>query len=77
MASKIFQISDYIQAHLDQSIKLTELAEVAGMSQYHFSRLFKQSMGITPHQYLLKQRVEQAQQLLKGTKLAIAEIALQ
>ena len=74
---KILQISDYIQAHLDQSIKLTDLAKVAGMSQYHFSRLFKQSMGITPHQYLLKQRVEQAQQLLKGTKLAIAEIALQ
>lgn len=74
---KILQISDYIQAHLDQSIKLADLAEVAGMSQYHFSRLFKQSMGITPHQYLLKQRVEQAQQLLKGTKLAIAEVALQ
>ena len=74
---KILQISDYIQAHLDQPIKLTDLAAVAGMSQYHFSRLFKQSMGITPHQYLLKQRVEQAQQLLKGTKLAIAEVALQ
>ena len=73
---KISQISDYIQAHLDQPIKLTDLAAVAGMSQYHFSRLFKQSMGITPHQYLLKQRVEQAQQLLKGTKLAIAEVAL-
>ncbi|MFG6094794.1 AraC family transcriptional regulator [Leptothoe sp. ISB3NOV94-8A] len=74
---KILQISDYIQAHLDRSIQLADLAEVAGMSQFHFSRLFKQSMGITPHQYMLKQRVEQAQQLLKGTKLAIAEIALQ
>ncbi len=74
---KILQISDYIQAHLDQSIKLADLAEVAGMSQFHFSRLFKQSMGITPHQYLLKQRVEQAKQLLKGTKFAIAEVALQ
>ncbi|MEM8808264.1 MAG: AraC family transcriptional regulator [Cyanobacteria bacterium P01_G01_bin.38] len=74
---KILQISDYVQAHLDQAIKLADLAEVAGISQFHFSRLFKQSMGMTPHQYLLQQRVEQAKQLLKGTKLAIAEVALQ
>jgi AraC family transcriptional regulator len=74
---KILQISEYIHAHLDQSIKLADLADVAGMSQFHFSRLFKQSMGISPHQYLLQQRVEQAKQLLKGSKLAIAEIALQ
>ncbi|NER78551.1 MAG: helix-turn-helix transcriptional regulator [Leptolyngbya sp. SIO1D8] len=74
---KILQISDYIHAHLDQSIKLADLANVAGMSQFHFSRMFKQSMGISPHQYLLKQRVEQAKGLLKQSKLAIAEIALQ
>jgi AraC family transcriptional regulator len=74
---KILQISDYIQAHLDQDIKLADLAEVTGISQFHFSRLFKQSMGISPHQYLLQQRVEQAKYLLKNSKMAIAEIALQ
>ncbi|NEQ46736.1 MAG: helix-turn-helix transcriptional regulator [Leptolyngbya sp. SIOISBB] len=74
---KIMQIADYIHAHLNQSIKLADLAEVAGISQFHFSRLFKQSMGMTPHQYLTQQRIEQAKQLLKGTKGAIAEIALQ
>lgn len=74
---KILQISEYIHAHLDQPIKLADLADVAGMSQFHFSRMFKQSMGISPHQYLLQQRVEQAKRLLKGSKLAIAEIALQ
>ncbi|MEM1255985.1 MAG: AraC family transcriptional regulator [Cyanobacteria bacterium P01_H01_bin.21] len=74
---KILQISDYIHEHLDQPIRLADLANIAGMSQFHFSRLFKQSMGVTPHQYLLQQRVEQTKQLLKGTRLAIAEIALQ
>jgi AraC family transcriptional regulator len=74
---KILQISEYIHANLDQPIKLADLADVAGMSQFHFSRMFKQSMGISPHQYLLQQRVEQAKQLLKQSKLAIAEIALQ
>ncbi len=74
---RILQISDYIHAHLDQSIKLADLAAVVGMSQFHFSRQFKQSMGMTPHQYLLQQRVAQAKLLLKGTKGAIADIALQ
>lgn len=74
---KMLQISQYIHAHLDQEIKLADLANVAGISQFHFSRLFKQSMGISPHQYLIQQRVERAKQLLKSSKLAIAEIALQ
>lgn len=74
---KMLQISEYIQAHLDQEIKLADLANVAGISQFHFSRLFKQSMGISPHQYLLQQRVERTKQLLKSSKLAIAEIAFQ
>lgn len=74
---KLLQVSEYINAHLDQEIKLADLAAVAGVSQFHFSRLFKQSMGISPHKYLLQQRVEQAKQLLKNSKLAITEIALQ
>lgn len=74
---KVLQVSDYIHAHLDQSIKLTDLADVAGISQFHFSRLFKQSMGSPPYQYILQQRVERAKQLLRHSKLAISEIALQ
>ena len=58
-------------------MKLTDLAAVARMSQFHFSRLFKQSMGMSAHQYILQQRVERAKQLLKHSKVAIAEIALQ
>jgi len=64
---KLLQISDYIHAHLDQDMKLA----------FHFSRLFKQSLGVSPHQYLLGQRVERAKHLLKNSELAIAQIALQ
>ncbi|MBD1851707.1 helix-turn-helix domain-containing protein [Leptolyngbya sp. FACHB-711] len=74
---KLLQVSEYIHAHLDQDIKLVHLADVASVSQFHFSRLFKQSTGISPHQYLLQQRVERAKQLLKTSQLAIAEVALQ
>jgi AraC family transcriptional regulator len=74
---KVLQVLDYIHAHLDRSIKLADLANVAGMSQFHFSRLFKQSMGSSPHQYILQQRVERAKQLLRQSKVAISDVALQ
>lgn len=73
---KLVQVVEYIQSHLDQEIKLTDLAGLASMSQYYFCRLFKRSMGITPYQYLLQQRVERSKQLLKQKEFAIADIAL-
>jgi AraC family transcriptional regulator len=72
------QIQDYIQAHLDQDIKLADLAAVVNLSSYYFIKLFKQSTGMTPCQYLLQQRVQQAQELLaQQRQVAIADIALQ
>ncbi|PIG90996.1 AraC family transcriptional regulator [Gloeocapsopsis sp. IPPAS B-1203] len=73
----LFQITEYINAHLEEDIKLADLAELVGISQFHFSRLFKQSMKVSPHQYLLQQRVERAKQLLNTTKYSVVEIALQ
>ncbi|MBD0335456.1 MAG: helix-turn-helix domain-containing protein [Cyanobacteria bacterium Co-bin13] len=73
---KLLQVTNYIDEALDQNIKLADLAQLAGMSQSHFSRLFKQSMGLSPHQYLLHQRVERAKQLLKHTNQSLIEIAL-
>ncbi|MBE9004407.1 helix-turn-helix transcriptional regulator [Fortiea sp. LEGE XX443] len=68
---------DYINSHLDQDIKLTDIAELLGVSHYYFCRLFKQSIGTTPHQYLIQQRIERAKILLKNRKLSIAEVALE
>lgn len=70
------QVTDYIHDHLADEIQLSDLADLLGLSQFHFSRLFKQSIGITPYQYVLQQRVERAKQLLKTTELPIMEIAL-
>jgi AraC family transcriptional regulator len=47
------------------------------MSQFHFSHLFKQSIGTSPHQYLIQQRIERAKQLLKQTDRSIIDIALE
>ena len=91
-ARQIIQATDYINDHLSQSIKTKELAAYLGIShpytsvkrrclrvtvgQFHFSRLFKKSTGISPHQYVMQQRIELAKQLLKKADMSIADVAL-
>ena len=74
---QLLQVVEYINEHLEQDIKLANLAQLLGMSQFHFSHLFKQSLGIPPYQYLLQQRIERAKQLLKQKKRSITEIAFE
>ncbi|MEM7064171.1 MAG: AraC family transcriptional regulator [Cyanobacteria bacterium P01_B01_bin.77] len=73
---QLLHVLDYIDAHLAEDIKLADLARLLDMSQFHFSRLFKQSLGVSPYQYLLQQRVERAKRLLKQTDRLITNIAL-
>lgn len=74
---QLSRVLDYIDAYLDKNIKLANLAQLIDMSPFHFSRLFKRSIGTTPHQYLSQQRVERAKQLLKKTDRLITDIALE
>ncbi len=69
------RVIDYIQAHLAHDLSLTDMAAIADMSAYHFSRLFKQSTGLAPHQYVIHCRIERAKQLLKQGDRTIAQIA--
>ncbi|WP_414621166.1 helix-turn-helix transcriptional regulator [Calothrix sp. CCY 0018] len=61
--------------NISTEIKLSDLANLAGISQFHFSRLFKKSLGISPNQYVIKQRVEKAKLLLKNSELSVTDIA--
>jgi AraC family transcriptional regulator len=65
----------YIEERLDTSISLAELAEQARMSVRHFCRAFRASMGCSPHQYLLRQRVERAKSLIATHEMALCDIA--
>jgi AraC family transcriptional regulator len=71
------QVLDYIHEHTDQNLSLAEMAQSVQMSSYHFSRLFKQSTGQSPHRYLISRRIQQVKKLLATTSLSIAEIAAQ
>jgi AraC family transcriptional regulator len=68
-------VQDAIYDRLDQDISLKDLAASIGMSVSHFCRLFKQSTGFAPHQYVIMCRVERAQSLLHNENLTIAQIA--
>jgi AraC family transcriptional regulator len=74
--TQLQQAIDYIHAYLDRDLSLAELASTIDISPTYFANLFKQAMGISPHQYVIQQRVEQAKLMLKRTDLAIADIAL-
>jgi AraC family transcriptional regulator len=67
---------DYIQMNLDRSIHLEELATLLNMSQYHFCRLFKRSTGVPPHQFVIRQRVDRAKQLLQKSDRSILDVAI-
>jgi AraC family transcriptional regulator len=72
---KLQHVTAYIYDHLDQELRLADLASLVQLSPYHFARLFKQSTGLAPHQYHLKCRVDRAKQLLFTRDLNIAEVA--
>jgi AraC family transcriptional regulator len=67
----------YINEHLAGELSIAEIADEIDMSQYYFSRLFKESTGLSPYQYVISQRIKKAQTLLKTTSLSILEIATQ
>jgi AraC family transcriptional regulator len=70
------EIDEYISSHIAANVQLQDLANVCGMSRYHFLRLFKESTGVPPHRYLLHWRIAQAKEMLSDPSRAIAEIAL-
>lgn len=70
------QALSYINDNLHAKLKIAEIAAVLGMSPYYFSRLFKQSMGLSPHEYLTQCRLEAAKQMLKKLTYRLLKLLL-
>jgi AraC family transcriptional regulator len=75
-ARTLAAVISYIEDHLAGPISLTELASIAQVSRFHFTRLFKRSTGLTPMAYLERSRIGQAQELLRRAELPLSEVAL-
>jgi AraC family transcriptional regulator len=70
------RVLDFMAVHLGDDPTIAELAQQCGLSSGYFSRAFRQTVGVTPHQWLVRKRVERARALLLGSALGLAEIAV-
>ena len=73
--SDLARVLAYINDCLTEDLSLDELAACVHLSPYHFARLFKQSTGIPPYEYVIRQRVEKSQSLLRSGRLTVGEVA--
>jgi AraC family transcriptional regulator len=71
---RLQRVTDFINDHYESDVSLAELAQVAGMSTFHFAREFKRTTGTTPHQYLIQCRIERAKSLLAAGELPLVEV---
>lgn len=69
------RVTDYIHENLAEELRLSELAQVASLSQHRFAHNFKHTTGFAPHQYVIRERIERAKRALRETNMTVTEIA--
>ena len=72
---RLRRVLDHIEAHLGEAMSLSDLAGVACLSPFHFSRCFKRAVGVGPQRYVLRRRVERARDMIRRTDEPLAAIA--
>jgi AraC family transcriptional regulator len=75
-ALQLRRVKGFVDAKISNAIAISDLAAVAGLSQFHFIRAFKDSVGLSPYQYVLSERVRHGRELLSKPDLSIADVAL-
>jgi len=75
-AHVVRRVREHIESNIGQRIKVETLAKLADLSVCYFVRAFKQSVGFTPHDYVMRRRLERTMELLSGTDMRLSEIAL-
>jgi AraC family transcriptional regulator len=73
---QVRRAQEFIDANLDGDPSIAQLASECGLSRSYFGRAFKQAMGMPPHQWLTKRRLEEAKQLMQETRLELVEIGI-
>jgi len=73
--ARLNRVVDFIRQECSRELRLWELSHLAGMSPHYFCQLFKQSTGLSPHQYVLRQRIERAKEYLRNSRLTASQAA--
>jgi AraC family transcriptional regulator len=74
-ARQLQHVADFVNAHIGQPLTPATLAQEVRLSVFHFSRCLKFSSGLTPHQFVLRIRMERAREMLSNTRMPVSEIA--
>src|SRR5262249_49380552 len=75
-ARRLKRVLNFIEARLAEDISLNDLAREACLSPFHFSRLFRETTGLSPYRYVTERRIQAAQRMLLSEQASMAEIAL-
>jgi AraC family transcriptional regulator len=73
---RLHRVQVYIGAHMSDPIRLADLANAAGLSRMYFAAQFRVKMKVSPHEYLMRQRIARAQTLLNEPQAVVADVAL-
>jgi AraC family transcriptional regulator len=73
---RLSRVREHIEANLSRELRLAELAAVASVSAHYFCELFRQSTGLSPHQFVLRRRIARAKEMLTASEASVAEISL-
>jgi len=75
-SARLRRIKELVHAKMDGDLGLEEMAQSVGLSTAHFARMFRKSMGETPHQFVLRQRIERAKAMLRAPDARVLDVAL-
>jgi AraC family transcriptional regulator len=70
------RIKEFLDVNISRGVGISELASLVGLSQFHFIRAFKNSVGLSPYQYVLSERISVAKEMLSKRDLSVADVAL-
>src|SRR5262245_45357404 len=75
-AARLRRITEFVRAKVEEDVSLDEMAQSVGLSTAHFARMFRTSTGETPHQFVLRQRVERAKAMLRAADVRVLDVAV-
>ena len=74
--ARLRKVREFVRAKIEDELSLYELAQVVGLSIAHFSEMFRKSTGETPHQFVLRHRIERAKEMLRSPELRVLDVAI-